>query len=86
MRATLIERDGDRATVRLTPSWVARLLGARETLAELHAPSSWDDGELRWRFVATRRDVRGAEHGELILRSLERVPMTALPGAMARRT
>jgi hypothetical protein len=40
MRATLVELAGDRATVRLKPGWIARLFGARETVAELHVAES----------------------------------------------
>jgi len=84
MRATLVERTGIRATVRLTPCWLARLFGARELVCELEAPDRWHGGELRWLFVATRRDVRGSQHGDLILLALERVPV-AVPRAIVRR-
>jgi len=100
MRATLDERDGYRATVRLTPGWLARLFGARETLAELHVLEvlegangrrrryieEWDDGSLRWRFVSTDRYVRDTQHGELILRALERAPVSSPTHAIARLT
>lgn len=85
MRATLVERTGIRATVRLTPCWLARLFGARELVCELEAPDRWHGGELRWRFVATCRDVRGSQHGELILLALERVPVAMPALAIARR-
>lgn len=35
MRATLVSRSGDRATVRLAPGWLGRLLGAVELEVEL---------------------------------------------------
>ena len=38
MRAALVERDGHRATVRLTPSWFARL-SARRRLDHLRIPA-----------------------------------------------
>lgn len=97
MRATVVELAGNRATVRLTPGW---LFGAREMVAELHVAEvprgypdlsgakereRWDDGSLRWRFAATGRSVRDMQHGELILRALERVPMAAPTRAIARR-
>jgi len=85
VRATLVERTGTRATVRLTPSWPARLFGARELVCELEAPDPQLSVELRWRFAATRRGVWGSQHGELILLALERVPVAAPPRAIARR-
>lgn len=100
MRALLVERTGDRATVRLTPSWLARLFGAREVIAELHVarvangyrglqagelgPERWDGGALRWRFVATGRDVRDSEHSQLIITALELVPVASPTRAIAR--
>jgi hypothetical protein len=85
VRATLVERTGTRATVRLTPSWLARLFGARELVCELEASEPQFGVALLWRFAATRRDVWCSQHGQSILTALERVPVVAPPRAIARR-
>lgn len=75
MRATLVECSDDRATVRLTPSWLARLFGAREVVCELEVDGRWSDGDLRWRYARTRRDLREGAHSALILAALEQQPV-----------
>jgi hypothetical protein len=96
LEATLVERDGHCATVRLTLGRLGRWLGARETMVELHVqhvtdiygpphPERHGDRSFRWRFAATGRDVKGARHGELILRALEQVPVAAPARAIALR-
>lgn len=53
-----------KATVVLTPCWLARLLGARERSVDLRR-----NGE--WYSVATKRSLRDLEHGELIRYALD---------------
>lgn len=74
MRATVLELRGDpeplaaAATVRLTPCWIARLLGARVELVGLVATERWSDGEVRWRSATTGRDLREPHHHRVRLR------------------
>lgn len=72
MKATLVQRDGDRATVRLTPSWLARLFGARETECELVRDAGG------WRAV-------DPAHAPLIRSAIDSLPAAKLPRAIARR-
>lgn len=86
MRATLLDRTGDRATVRLTPSWLARLFGARETMCELnyHAGDADLDIKAGWYTAGTGRAVRDLWHGDEIRDALDFVPVDPPPRAIAR--
>lgn len=86
LKATLVSRDGDRATVRLTPSWPARWFGARETVVELE----WHEEGKRtrrfagWLSLGSRRWLDEIDHHALIESALDFVPVAALPRAVAR--
>lgn len=92
MTATLVERVGARATIRLTPSRLGRWFGAREEVCELVANSANDpsgqidrdaDGEIRWRFAGTGRRVTRNGGDGCILDALER-QVIEIPSAFAR--
>jgi hypothetical protein len=79
MKATAIEVTADRATVVLTPSWLARLFGAREVAVELRKIG------IYWITSATGDPmVRGVPREDLILDALDFRPRTELPAATAR--
>lgn len=52
---------GDRATVVATPSWLARLFGAREEAVDLMRSGVCDNNGYEWRTAATGRRVNGRE-------------------------
>jgi len=92
MKALALEVTADpgpalnaRATVRLTPHWLARLFGARVELVDLVATECWYDGDVKWRSATTGRTLRDMPLGELIREALERRPAGELPAAIARR-
>ena len=72
MRARLVNRDGNTATVLVTPSWIARLFGARPYLLRCVRTSS------RWVTEATQRDVP-----RLMLDAIDREEWTEWPKAIA---
>jgi hypothetical protein len=74
MKATLIHRDGDSATVRITPSWLGRWFGAR--VVDVACVRRWHllNHDFEWVAEATRRPVDRA-----ILLALERVEVVDLP-------
>lgn len=80
MTAVLVDRTGDRATVRLTPSWLARLFGARVV-----------DVELDWRPVASSLSghyawhAKRLDHYEMLRNALDGLRVPPLPRAIARR-
>lgn len=79
MKATLVTRNGDRATVRLTPCWLARWLGAH--VVDVGLVRAGVDG---WGTEATERPLSHVAHGALMLHALDFVPVLALPrGAVA---
>ena len=91
MRAVLVERIADRATVRLPPSWLARLFGARETVLVLEQRPEHGDRPayattFRWCAAATHRELRDLPHGDLIHDALDFVPVAEPPRAIARRS
>lgn len=79
MRATLVGRTGDRATVRLTPCWIARWLGAWDVTIELH--KSQYDG---WKASGSDRLLRDLPHASKIRNALDFVPTVPLPKAETR--
>jgi hypothetical protein len=79
VRATLVERTGSRATVRLTPCWLARLFGARELVCELKYQAPY------WITIGTGEMLGYVKHGSLIKEALDFVPVAAVPRAIARR-
>lgn len=85
MRATLVYRDGDRAAVRLTPSWLGRLFGARETVVELERERRSDGSILHWKSPGSDRRLFQLRHGAMIEDALEAVPVAALPLARVVR-
>lgn len=72
MKARLISRDGDSATVLVTPSWIARLFGARAYLLRCKRPG------LTWVTEATRREVP-----RFVLDALDREEIEEMPRALA---
>jgi len=74
-----VECSGDRATVRLTPGWLARLFGACELRCELKRRAPY------WVTVGTERTLGYVKHGILIEEALDFRPVTAPPRAIARR-
>ena len=72
MRARLISRDGKSATVLVTPSWIARLFGARPYLLRCERTGS------RWITEATQREVP-----RLVLDALDREEIEEMPRALA---
>ena len=56
-----IDFTGDRATVVATPSWLARLFGAREEAVDLVRARFNDINGHDWRTVATGRRIDGRE-------------------------
>lgn len=70
MRARLVSREGDSATVLVTPSWIARLFGARPYLLRCKRTSS------RWVTEATQREVPS-----LVLDALDREEIEGMPRA-----
>lgn len=72
MKARLVNRDGDKATVLVTPSWFARLFGARLYLMRCVRTSS------RWITEATRRDVP-----TFVLDALDREEIEEMPRAIS---
>ena len=72
MKATLVECDGEHATVRLTPSWLARLFGAREAVVELEGRPELKGGRYRWYTAGTERELCELEHAALIRHVLAR--------------
>ena len=76
MTATLLHRSGERATVRLTPSWWERLWGTQMVDVELVR-----DG-YNWRTEATRRDIDHVKHGREIKHALDFVPVGEVPRAV----
>jgi hypothetical protein len=95
VKATLVELAAPdaglplRATVRLTPGW---LVGGSALARPWPSCTRRGDGSMAssggssWRPTATSdRDVRGAQHGELILQALESVWVPPPVRAIARR-
>lgn len=80
MKATLVHRDGDHATVRLTPGRIARWLGAQTVDVELVRIPAIES----WRTEATMRGIEYVRHGGKIRHALDFVPVTPLPRATAR--
>ncbi len=85
MKATLVDRAEDRATVRLTPCWLARLFGARETVCELTRRCESGKVSAQWCAMGTGRTLREIDHGWLIHDALDFAPVGAPPLAIARR-
>jgi hypothetical protein len=80
VKATLLHRDGDRATVRLTPGRIGRWLGAQTVDVELVRILSIQS----WRTEATMCDIEYVKHGGKIRHALDFVPVTEPPRAVAR--
>lgn len=72
MRHRLVSSDGNKATVLVTPSWIARLFGARPYLLRCVRTSS------RWVTEATQRDV-----SRDVLDALDREEIAEWPKAIA---
>jgi hypothetical protein len=79
VKAIAIEVAANRATVVLTPGWLGRLFGARETVVDLE----WHD--QGWRAVASRTRLWDLAHRRLITRALDFRPRAYVPRAIARR-
>jgi hypothetical protein len=79
VKAIAIEVAAERATVVLTPGWLGRLFGARETVVELE----WRDHG--WRAVVSRKRLCEMKHQRLITRALDFRPCAYVPRAIARR-
>lgn len=80
MRAIALDVTAARATVLLRPCWLARWLGAPETIVELERGEAW-----QWIAVATKRRLGWIPHGALIENALDLRPRERLPEATARR-
>ena len=78
MKAVLVDVCGKHVTVRMTPSWIARVFGARETVCEV------DFNKDGWYHVATGRRLWEIKHGALIRAALNFWPAPELPRALAR--
>ena len=67
-------KDGKRyACVRATPSWLARIFGAKPFAILLVAEGTrHGDGEIEWRFQATGRKLRDSIDGRMLLDALDR--------------
>ena len=87
MKATLVQRHDDRAIVRLTPSWLARVFGARAVLCELERrPVLYGPPQSRWYAAGTGREVDSLPYGVLIRDALDFTPVATPPIATARST
>jgi len=85
MRAVLVQHDGDRATVRLVPSWLARLFGAREALVELEW---YEEGKgtrryAGWLATGSRRWLDEIRYHAIIDEALDMRIVEAPPTAKA---
>lgn len=90
MRATLVARSDSAATIRLTPSWLGWLFGARACTVDLTwAVSGKGDQERRgWLLAGSRRwlvDIGTAERARL-QHALDRMPVSQIPRAVAKTT
>lgn len=81
MTATLLHRSGDRATVRLTPSWWERLWGAQIVDVELVYS---DEVPIGWYAAGSRRPLSHLPHWSDIREALDFVPVASVPRAVAR--
>jgi len=79
MKATLLHRSGDRATVRLTPSWWARLWGEREVDVELVYS---DEVPVGWHSVGSRRPIDSLPYRDELKHALDFVPVVEPPRAV----
>ena len=87
MRATAIEITDSRATVVLTPCWLARLFGAREmtiSLWLLRATTTANSDQAKWLALYTGRPLHDLEYGSLIRDALDFRPRAELPVARLR--
>lgn len=71
MKAAVVTLDGNRATVRLIPSWLARLFGARVVEVDIIRTSYSDGSGVNWQTVATGRGLGNIEHGLIIRDALD---------------
>lgn len=89
MKATLVSRNGDHATVRLTPSWLSRLFGARERSVKI-----WRGHYNQRGFCGDRCDCKSIGDGwwvrgeaksseRILLAAIDFVPVAELPAATA---
>lgn len=81
MKATLVHRDGDRATVRLTPGRIARWFGAQTVDVELVYS---DEVPVGWHAVGSRRPIDSLPYREELEHALDFVPVADPPIAVAR--
>lgn len=79
MKATLVELSVERATIRLTPCWLARLFGARETAVELAGRYGG------WYAAGSGRELERLPHYEAIRNALDFVPVSVPARAIARQ-
>ncbi len=84
MKATAIEVTELRATVRLRPCWLARLLGARTTTVELEWRERLGYSRCDWHLAASRRPLDDAPHRSAIRDALDFRPVEKLPRAVLR--
>lgn len=82
MKATLVERTEKHAVVRLSPSWLGRLLGKVDTVCELMWHS--ENGRRGWVSMGSRRWLDDIRHSGHIKYALDHAPVVPLPKAGAR--
>lgn len=85
MRAAVVTLDGNRATVRLIPSWLARMFGSRVVEVEL-VRHVYSDGNATWRTVSTGSYLGHLTHGHLIRNALDfREVAAPVPARLIRK-
>lgn len=87
MKAVLVARTSTSATVRLSPSWLGRLLGACESIVELvwHVEGRGEKVQRGWVVQGSRRWLHETPHGRRIENALDLVPVAAPPVAIVVR-